>query len=368
MTSALLERLEAHRAEPPPGAPETGLTVQPGDADSTAAVLETASLLGRRVLIWGSGTHQGRGDVASPDIVLSTARLRGVIDYEPDDLTLVVRAGTTLGEIDDMLAERRLTAVLPEHQPTATVGGVIAAGVSGWRRLRFGPTRDRVLETTLVTGDGRIVRGGGRVVKNVSGYDVPKLVTGSLGSLGVVESVCLKLWPEPRAARTVTVPDPEAVSAAYRPYAIIETNNATSVLLGGRAGEVEEEAALLGGEVVEGLVFPPPLETELVCSVLVPPAVTSAAVAEIRSMLPAARYQAAHRVGEVRVGATGGDIAALDRLRNWAEAHRGALVRTRGAGLDPWGTPPPSVELQRKVKAAFDPMGICNPGRLPGGL
>lgn len=368
MTSALLESLEAHRTDPPPGAPVVGLAVQPADAGSAATVLEAASRLRRRVLIWGGGTHQGRGDVAEPDMVLSTASLGGVIDYEPDDLTLVVGAATTLGEIEALLAERKLTAVLPENEPTATIGGVVAAGISGWRRLRFGPTRDRVLETTLVTGDGRVVRGGGRVVKNVSGYDIPKLVTGSLGSLGVIGSVCLKLWPRPRATKTVLVEAPEAAHAAYRPYAVIETNDATRVLLGGGAGEVAEEAALLGGPATDGLEYPPAIEADLVCNLLVRPADTPLAVARVRAILPSAPFQAAHRVGEIRIGAAQADAEELAALRTWAESHGGALVRAHGTGFDPWGSPPPGLELQRKVKAAFDPMGVCNPGRLPGGL
>lgn len=368
MTTALLGRLEHHRVDPQAGAPDVGLTIRPPDVETMASALEAASRLGRRVLIRGAGTHQGRGDVIDPDVVLLTDALRGVIDYEPDDLTLVVAAGTTLGEIEAVLSERRLSAILPEDEPDATVGGVIAAGLSGWRRLRFGPTRDRVLESTIATGDGRVVRGGGRVVKNVSGYDLPKLVTGSLGSLGVVTSVCLKLWPEPRAARTVRVETPDATHAAYRPYAVIETNEHTTVLLGGRPGEVEEEAALLGGEAVDGLVYPPPLDGELRCSILVPSGETAAAVAEIRSTLPTARFQAAHRVGEVRLGTTADSADAVLALRAWTEQRGGALVRTHGTAIEPWGTPPPNLALQRRVKAAFDPLGVCNPGRLPGGL
>lgn len=368
MTSELLERLVEHRIERPPGSPDVDVAIQPTELSSVAAALEAASRLGRRVLIWGGGTHQARGDVDDPDVLLSTAALGGVIDYEPDDLTLVVGGATTLGEIEALLVERRLSAVLPENEPTATIGGVVAAGLSGWRRLRFGPTRDRVLEVTLATGDGRVVRGGGRVVKNVSGYDVPKLVTGSLGSLGVIGSVCLKLWPEPRATRTVTVETPASAHAVYRPYAVIETNDATRVLLGGGAGEVAEEAGLLDGTAIDRLDYPPPIEAELVVSVLVRPADTASAVAEIRAVLPSSEFQAAHRVGEIRVGAAQSDAEALAALRTWAESRGGAMVRTRGQGFHPWGRPPPGLDLQRRVKAAFDPMGVCNPGRLPGGL
>ena len=122
----------------------------------------------------------------------------------------------------DQLEQRGQTAVLPEDVPGATVGGVVACGLSGWRRLRYGPTRDRVLETVSVTGDGRVIRGGARLVKNSTGYDLPRLLTGSFGSLGLIVQVCLKLWPEPEEHVTVTIDDPERAAAAYRPLAVIE--------------------------------------------------------------------------------------------------------------------------------------------------
>ena len=114
--------------------------------------------------------------------------LAGIEEWDPDDLTVTVGAGTKVADLEATLSERSQTAVLPEVPGASTVGGVISAGVSALRRARLLGTRERMLEVRLVTGDGRIVRGGGRVVKNVSGYDLPRLVVGAFGSLGVITS------------------------------------------------------------------------------------------------------------------------------------------------------------------------------------
>jgi glycolate oxidase FAD binding subunit len=363
-----LETLRARTIDPPPGAPQTEFVVAVDDATDAAAVLRTASESGLRTLIWGSGTHQGRGSVTDPDLLLLTSSLTGVIAYAPDDLTLVVGAGTTLGEIEAVLAEHSQSAILPETRPGATIGGVVAAGISGWQRLRYGPTRDRVLETTLATGDGRVVRSGGRVVKNATGYDIPKLVTGSLGALGVIASVCVKVWPAPAATATFSLGEAADAAAAYRPLAVIETNDATRVYLGGRPAEIAAQATAMGVEPVAGLDFPADFDDELEASVLIEPSQTAAAVAEITRILTTARYQAAHGVGEVRLGADADQAEAVLELREWTERHGGSLIRTRGDAIEAWGRPPDGIELQRRVKAAFDPMGTCNPGRLPGGL
>lgn len=369
MTTSPLDALVRDRdTTPPPGAPAAEFVAHATDAEDAAAILRAASLHRLRVLIWGAGTHQDRGDVADPDLILVTTGLDRIEAYEPDDLTLVVDAGVTLDHLDELLADRKQTAVLPEDAGRATVGGVVAAGLSGWRRLRYGPTRDRILEATIATGDGRVIRAGGRVVKNVTGYDIPKLATGSLGSLGVITSVCLKLWPKPAATATVTIDDPERATAAYRPLAVIETASGTRVLLGGRPSEVEAQAETLGGDFAEGLAYPDPLEGSLAASILVPARHTTAAVARLRTTLPEAGFQAAHGVGEVRFATDADQAPAVLELRRFAESMGGSLIRTRGDAIEPWGTPPDGVALHRRVKAAFDPIGVCNPGRLPGGI
>ncbi len=346
-----------------PGAPAADVVVAPASVEEAAEALDAASEHGLRVLIWGGGTHQGYGNPVEPDMVLSTHRMARVVEWSAEDLTLVVEPGVKVVELEMRLAGAGQTAVLPEDcAAEATVGGAIAAGLSGWRRLRYGPTRDRVLEVVLATGDGRVVRAGGRVVKNVTGYDVPRLACGSFGSLGVVGQVALKLWPIPEASATVTVPDAErAAGVAVGPLAVLEVDGTAAVYLAGTPAEVEAQAEALGGELRAGLRWPAALGHPHRAVVRVPARLTRAAVERVPSGWS---YQAAFGVGEVRIG---GDRGELGELRRWAEAAGGALVVEAGAGgVDPWGTPPPSVDLQRRVKQAFDPLGVCNPGRLPG--
>ena len=357
-----------------PDAPPANRVIAPPSLDAAATALRAASDHSLRVLLWGGGTHQGIGYPVEPDVVLVTAQIDRVIDWQPEDLTIVVEAGMRLDALEVLLAERGQSAVLPEIPGAATVGGVVATASSGWRRLRYGPTRDRMLEVVLVTGDGRIVTGGGRVVKNVTGYDIPRLVTGSLGSLGLIGTVCLKLWPVSVHAGTIPVADAVvAREAAYRPLAVIETEDGAHVFVAGTAEEVAGQAADLGSSARPGLRWPEPLSTPWLLSVRVPAASTGDAVTMLRHLFAGARYQAAHGVGEVKVGLGTFDISAAGELRRWAEGQRGAVVVERRppgdeVRFDPWGTPPATVDLQRRIKAAFDPAGVVNPGRLPGGI
>jgi glycolate oxidase FAD binding subunit len=353
-----------------PGGPPGDTVLAPQDTAEAAAVFGFAAEHGIPVRIWGGGTHAGIGNPVQADVVLWTGRMQQVVDWQAEDLTIVVAAGVEVDSLEQMLAERGQTAVLPEDTPGATVGGIVAAGLSGWRRLRYGPTRDRVLEVTLATGDGRVVRAGGRVVKNVTGYDIPRLATGSLGSLGMIGTVCLKLWPLSPEVATLRVGSPGAArQAAYRPLAVVETRGGSSVYLTGTADEIEAQAARIGGSLSPGLDWPEPPTTPYRLAVRVPPADVSAAVERVAAL--GWGYQAAHGVGEIRVAAAEITPGQLTDLRGWAEGIGGSVVVMQSpetGRLDPWGTPPGSLELQRRVKQAFDPRAISNRGILPGGL
>ncbi len=370
-TRQLLARLALEEV---PAGVDAEFVVAPPTVADAAEVLAAAAEHGMRVGFLGAGSQLGIGGRLTPDLVLSSAAMRQVVDWQAEDLTIVVEPGMPVTELETMLAERGQTAVLPEHSAGATVGGTVATGTSGYRRLRYGPTRDRVLEVTLATGYGKVVRAGGRVVKNVTGYDLPRLVAGSLGALGFIGPVCLKLWPLPPATVTVTVADPaRAGRAAYRPLAVVEADGEGFVYLGGTAEQVEAQAAELGGESRPGLHWPAPVEGVLRCSLRVPARHLEEAVDRIRAWEPAPSYRALHGVGEVLLGSEGVAVATFLATRRWAEEQGGALVVLDGPGefmteVDPWGAPPPTIELQRRVKTAFDPAGVCNPGKLPGGL
>jgi hypothetical protein len=348
------------------GLPDADLTAAPTSPAELAELLAEASAGGLKVLVWGGGTHQGLGHRVEPDLVISTSRLNRLIAWEPDDMTVVVEAGMGVADLESRLAARNQTAILPENGGEATVGGVLAAGISGYRRGRYGPTRDRILEVTVVTGDGRIVKAGGRVVKNVTGYDLPRLVVGSFGGLGVVVSACLKLWPRPAAAATITLAEPARSGLVYRPLAVLADLEHTRIFLAGTGAEVESQADRLGGHREEGLKWPIPIAGETTWSLRVEPSMLESALSRIPS--------GATRIAQVMVG----EIAfAADRLdgmvdlRAWAESIGGRLVVTNGPPslyevFDPWGTPPAALDLQRRLIHGFDPARVINPGRLPG--
>jgi glycolate oxidase FAD binding subunit len=362
-------RLFGESADPVEGAPPADFVLAPATVEEAARILDFASEHGLAVVVWGGGTHQGLGYRIEPDLLLVTTRMDRIVDWQPDDLTVVVEPGLPVAALEARLDERSQTAVLPERPGVATVGGVVAAGASGWRRYRFGPTRERVLEVVVATGDGRVVRGGAQVVKNVTGYDIPRLVTGSLGSLGLIGRVCFKLWPKGEATATVRVDDPHrALDTAYRPLAVLETVTGCFTYLAGTGREVEAQGTALGGSVQEGLLWPEHPAGEVVVSVRVPPASMTEAVRR----LPAPdAFVAGHGVGEVTASFDSVSPSELEVLRDWAESIGGALVLLTapdGFALDPWGTPPQTLDLQRRIKAGFDPAGVMAPGRLPGGL
>lgn len=354
--------------DPIAGAPPARATIRPGSRAELAEVLAACSADGLTALVWGHGHHQGIGGRVEPDIVISTERLDRIVDHQAEDLTLTVEAGVPLGAIAAHLATHRQFAVVPEAEPAATIGGVLAAGVSGYRRLRLGPTRDHVLEVTIVTGDGRIVRAGARVVKHVQGYDLMRLAVGSLGSLGVIVEACLKLWPSPPVTATVVVDDPSvAMAAAYRPQAVLETPDTTAVYLAGTAEEVDAQADALGGSVRQGHLWPKtpePDEGASLWSIRVP----SPFVADVVARLPdECDFVAQHGVGVV-VATLDGPCAA--ELRARAESVGGSLVLLDGppeayGDPGPWGSPPPALDLQRRIVDRFDPDRVVNPGRSP---
>jgi glycolate oxidase FAD binding subunit len=349
--------------------PPASHQVAPSTPELMADLLSAASDVGAVVVPWGGGIHQGLGYRVAPDVIASTASLDRIISWEPEDLTVVVEAGVKVDALESHLAARHQTAALADRTPGATVGGSIAAGVSGYRRLRYGPSRDRVLQATVVTGDGRVVTAGGRVVKNVSGYDIQRSVFGAHGALGIITSVCLKLWPRSSTAATVTTDDPlRARRELYRPLAILQTERGSTVYLEGAAAQVDADSARLGGQRQEGLAWPEIPKGVVTAAVTVPPAELATAVEQVVGIGP---FVAQHGVG--RIDLAGSEDSDWTGLRAWAESVEGRLTITGApdrfyAVVDPWGSDPPAVAVQRRLVAAFDPMRTINRGRLPGGI
>ncbi|MEA2010002.1 MAG: FAD-binding oxidoreductase [Actinomycetota bacterium] len=344
--------------------------VAPSSIKEAAIVLAAAAEATIPVSFYGAGTRRAHNNTILSDLVVTSSRLNQIVDWQPDDLTVVVEAGVPIERLEAEIAARQQTAVLPEAVAGATIGGVVAEGLSGYRRLRYGPTRDRVLQVEVATGYGSVVSGGSPVVKSSTGYGLPRLFTGSLGSLGMIGAVTLKLWSQPLTTATIEIEDATTASRnTYRPLAVLETSEGSFLYLGGVEDQVVSQARSVGGDTHSGLVWPEPITGQLRVEFRVPAPFVSTAI-ERAKRLGATRWIAEHGVGRVEAGLDDVDSEEFDSARSWAESTGGALVITAGTGvgLDRWGTPPISIEIQQRIKAVFDPAGICNPGIMPGGM
>jgi glycolate oxidase FAD binding subunit len=332
-------------------------TVDARVADDVGALAE-AVRDATAVVPVGSRTHW---EVGGPPPTGTEVRApAGVVEYDPAELTVTVGAGTRVTDLDAVLADRGQQCPLDPRDPEATVGGVLATGLSGVRRLRMGPVRNRLLEVHLVLGDGRCVKGGGRTVKNVSGYDVARLVVGSLGTLGVLVQVTLRCEPKPVAASwwTVDGSGADALRRAYRPSAVLVGSDATTVLLEGFPEDVAEESARVGGRIAAGPPAWPagPYRARL--------SVRPAQVDTLVARLSDAGLEALGEAGVGTVHVAAPSAAALAEAVAVARDAGGWSQREAGDGPDPVeGLPSPA--LTRRIKDALDPAGKCNPGRLP---
>ena len=217
------------------------------------------------LVIHGGGSKAFYGG-ARDGVALDTRAHSGIIDYEPKELVLTVRAGTSLTEIEAALdAQHQLFAFEPPHYTIgATIGGVVASGLSGPRRASAGAVRDFVLGTRIIDGKGDVLQFGGRVIKNVAGYDVSRLMTGAMGTLGVLLDVSFKVLPKPASQVTLRFAFDEATAIlrfnqwAGQPLPLSATawgDGVAHVRLSGTIAGVRAATQKLGGEVVEGDEF-----------------------------------------------------------------------------------------------------------------
>jgi len=235
----------------------------PADAlRSFAETIRAAATGGKRLRIRGGGTKDFYGQALEGEI-LDTRAYAGVVAYDPTELVITVRGGTPLAEIERVLAEKRqMLAFEPPHfGAAATIGGAVAAGLSGPRRATAGAVRDFVLGVRMMDGRGADLTFGGQVMKNVAGYDVSRVMAGALGTLGVILEVSLKVLPLPVAEATLKfeMPRDRAIETMNRwggkplPIsAIAYTDGDLGVRLSGAAAAVKEACATLGGDRVDG--------------------------------------------------------------------------------------------------------------------
>jgi glycolate oxidase FAD binding subunit len=230
--------------------PET--VVLPGTKEEVSGVLSIAAGAGVSVTPWGGGTKIGMGSPpAGAGLVLALRRMDRVLEHEPGDMTATVQAGMRLAAFQVELGRRgQWLALDPPHGDRATIGGILATGAAGPRRHLYGTARDLLIGLTLVLADGTLVRGGGKVVKNVAGYDLPKLAIGSFGTLGVIADATFKLRPRPDADHLVLFAFDRLKDAGMGARAVIGSDAIPSAV-----DLVDREA--LGGLGAEGLTVPP---------------------------------------------------------------------------------------------------------------
>ena len=386
------------------------LVIEPGTETELAEVLRLSNEAGLSVIPIGGRTKLGWGNPpARADVILSTVRLNKIIEHAWADLTISVEAGCTIQKLQDTLAQRGQRLALDALWPQkATVGGILSTNDSGALRLRFGALRDLIIGVTIALADGTLASSGGKVVKNVAGYDLPKLVTGALGTLGVITRAVFRLHPLPLNSRAFSVSTGHAEETQKFVLAVQDSKLAHTFLQSHFSDENYSASDILFEGTEAGLTAQETQLRTLAAPANVAEASASAwaareslwsfsdpestAVAKI-SILPTAtartiellaqtartqrlRWKAliyATGLGWLRLDGTPIDLhAALEILREELEDRNSSLVVFRHPAkmpaFDAWGTPGDSLPLMKSVKNRLDPKNTLNPGRFLAGI
>jgi glycolate oxidase FAD binding subunit len=371
------------------------VAVAPGNTEEIAAVLRLAQENHLAVVECGGGTKQGWGYPVAPALVLEMHRLNTLREHTWQDMTCTVEAGCTWAAMQSGLAQHgQFVAVDPLWPDKATVGGIVATNDSGALRQRYGGLRDLIIGMTIVLADGTIAHTGGKVVKNVAGYDLHKLMIGAFGTLGVVTSVNFRLHSIPRSAQSFTVSATSVEPVGRVMLAMLHAQLSTMAiqLRGGVDGfdldvqlaslpEVLETQASALGVLAQGEGLGLSAATDEVWNAR--ERQLSADMVCKGTMLPSEIARFAERVrglGGESVTQAGGIMIAgfpvaaagqLMELRRELEEGGGSLMvlkQPAESKLDCWGTLPDSLPLMREIKRRFDPERILNPGRFLGGI
>ena len=335
-----------------------------------------------RIVGGGSKDFLGQSLVGSS---LATRGYCGVIDYEPTELFITARCGTPLAEIESTLADKgQMLAFEPPHfGGDATIGGCVAAGLSGPRRASAGAVRDFVLGARLLDGKGALLHFGGQVMKNVAGYDVSRLLAGSMGMLGLITEVTLKVSPKPQAETTVALDasHDDALALMNRwggqPMPISAHcwhDDRLTVRLSGNASAVSSARRKIGGAEIEGAdVYWLSLREQRVNFFAAKPENSENSLwrLSVPSTTPALALSGQQLIewgGALRW--TRSDGSGAQDIRAMAEQAGGHATLFRAPAAAKGNTSvfhplaPPLAAIHRNLKRAFDPQGIFNPGRL----
>jgi glycolate oxidase FAD binding subunit len=379
-------------------------TLSPSTAQELVTALNEANTQGKTVAPVGGATQL---DLGMPprrvDLALDTTRLNRIVEYEPADLTVTVEAGMRYGELQRILGEQgQRLALDPPLEPAATIGGVIATNASGPLRFAFGTARDLVIGTRVANPDGTLTHAGGRVVKNVAGYDLNKLYIGSLGTLAVIVELSFKLAPTPPATATLSGTFPSAaatrtvladiIRSPLAPLAVEQLGARRLVFrVGGYPQAVERQVRDLSALIERNRGQPGEASWEdlqatrveahrrdVVLKAAVPISVSAAVVDLLEHELAAFKPTVWAHAG------SGVAYAACDAPSN-AEPLHAVRRRVQALGdnaslviqrcptalkreIDVWGEPAPGVALMRAIKAKLDPNNTLNPGRYVGSI
>jgi glycolate oxidase FAD binding subunit len=386
------------------------LVIEPGTESELAKVLRLSNEAGLAVIPRGGGTKLGWGNApARADLILSTERLTKIIEHAWADLTVTVEAGCTIQKLQETLAQHgQRLALDPLWPEKATVGGVLSTNDSGALRLRFGAQRDLIIGATIALPDGTLASSGGRVVKNVAGYDLPKLVTGALGTLGVITRAVFRLHPLPRNTRSFSVSAANAEEAQRFVLAVQDSKLAHTCLQSHFSSEAPPVSNILFEGTEAGLAAQEAQLRKLAESARVGVASKSTwnareelwgrseaattAIAKI-SILPSnlartmdlvKRTTNAHQLqwkalvyptglGWLRLGGKESSLRdALQTLRSELQSQNGSLVALhrpdKMSDFDVWGNAGDALPLMKAVKLQLDPNNTLNPGRFVGGI
>jgi glycolate oxidase FAD binding subunit len=391
---------------------EPSLVVEPGSVEETSELMKLAAREGLVVAPRGGKTKMHLGDPPRElDLILSTARMDGMIEHVPGDQVVRVQAGIRLDDLQDHLSGADQMLAIDPPERGATIGGIIAANSSGPRRYKYGTIRDLIIGITVVLHDGTVAKAGSKVVKNVAGYDLSKLFTGSLGTLGIIATANFRLHPVPEAARTVAVEVESPQAAGEAAQTIMHSQiEATAVELhwsedtrlltvlvesiqSGVEAKVETASFLLKpfGEVRElsdeemenlGPLQPPAAgDDEVVIKIAAPPADLAHVLGSVlgaaeRRGLGHPRLTGHAASGVTFVRYSGGDEDAAHFVNELREiwVRRGGSVTLQRAPLvlknrvGTWDDGGDYLGLARRVKEKFDPRWGLNPGRFIGGI
>ena len=353
----------------------TAPTVEkPASAEELARRLHEAAASKLAVAPVGGGKARGMGGVIERcDVLLHTTRLDRMIEHSQADMVVSVEAGITLEALQAELAKTgQFLPLDPFHSPGHTIGGLLATGWTGPLRLRYGSPRDFLIGIRVALPDGTLASGGGRVVKNVSGYDMMKLHYAALGSLGVIVAASFKVFPKPLHDVTVSshggwTDIDRALGAPVAPAALeLFSDGRVLARYSGSPDAVDRVVTELGWRRVGGEVWDEHARRGPECWARI--TVARAELPKVmEAMPPGAQWWASPGAG-IAHWANTTDAGSVRVVRSAVEARGGTLVMLAAPDdfireVGAWGAPPSTLEIQRRLKNAFDPDHVLNPGR-----